>query len=285
MARAIWTGTVGFGLVQIPVSMYPAEETTELSMTLLDRRDFSPVGYERVNKTTGKEVKWEDIVKGHEHAEGEYVVLTDQDFEEANVEATKQIDILDFVEFSEIDPRYIERPYYLVPQKAVRKSYALLRETLRRTGKAGIGKVVIRTRQHLAAVVAHDEVLLLVLMRFSDELRDVKGLELPDTSLKSLGITPKELSMAERLVEGMVGKFEPEKYQDDYRRDLMKLIQRKVKAGEINSLPAAAKKRPKAPAYPKLLDLSELLAQSVARTKRSPAKASAKAPPRHRKSA
>ena len=287
MARAIWTGTVGFGLVQIPVSLYPAEDGSELAMTLLDRRDFSPVGYERVNKTTGEEVKWEDIVKGYEHAQGEYVVLTDQDFEEANVEATKQVDILDFVELAEIDPRYIDRPYYLVPLKAGKKSYALLRETLRRTGKAGIGKVVIRTRQHLAAVVARDDVLLLLLLRFSDELRDVKALELPDTSMKSLGVTPKELSMAERLVEGMVGKFEPDKYEDDYRRDLMKLIQRKVKAGEINSLPTTGKqKRRKAPAGPKLIDLSELLAQSVARTKR-PQRPPAKAQPKahHRKSA
>jgi DNA end-binding protein Ku len=289
MARAIWTGTVGFGLVQIPVALYPAEETSELSMTLLDRRDFSPVGYERVNKTTGKEVKWENIVKGYEHAEGEYVVLTDRDFEEANVAATKQIDILDFVEFSEIDPRYIDRPYYMAPLKAGKKSYGLLREVLRRTGKAGIGKVVIRTRQHLAAVVAHEHALLLVLLRFSDELRDEKSLDLPDTSLKTLGVTPKELSMAERLVEGMVGKFEPEKYEDDYRRDLMKLIRRKVKAGEINTLPAATKKKSKAPPAPKMIDLSELLAESVAKAKRqpanSPAKAPAKAHAHHRKSA
>lgn len=269
MARAIWTGTLGFGLVQIPVALHAAEDSQELSMTLLDRRDFSPVGYERVNKTTGKEVKWQDIVKGYEHAAGEYVVLTDQEFEEANVEATKQIDILDFVDFAEIDPRYIDRPYYLSPLRPGKKSYALLRETLRRTGKAGIGKVVIRTRQHLAAVVARGPALLLVLLRFSDELRDEKALELPDTNLKTLGISPKELSMAERLVEGMVDKFEPEKYEDEYRRDLMRLIQRKVKAGEINSVAAAAKKRRKPAPGPKVVDLAELLAQSVAGAKKA----------------
>jgi DNA end-binding protein Ku len=268
MARAIWTGTVGFGLVQIPVGLYTAEDRAELEMTMLDKRNFSPVGYERVNKKTGKEVGWDNIVKGYEHSSGKFVVLTDADFAEANVEATRQIDILDFVELSEIDPRYIERPYYLAPQKAGKKSYTLLREALRRTGKAGIGKVVIRSRQHLAAVVAHDDALLLVLLRFADELRDSKGLELPSTSLKTLGITPKELSMAEKLVAGMVSDFKPEKYEDDYRRDLLKLIQRKVKAGELNTIPEASKRKPKPAAVATSVDLAELLAQSVAGAKK-----------------
>lgn len=269
MARAIWTGTVGFGLVQIPVALHSAEDSSELEMTLLDRRDFSPVGYERINKRTGKPVTWEDIVKGHEHRDGKYVVLTDQDFEEANVEATKQIDILDFVELSEIDPRYIERPYYLVPQKAGKKSYALLRETLRRTGKAGIGKVVIRTRQHLAAVVAQERALVLILLRFSDELRDDKELELPATNLKTLGITPKELQMAERLVSGMVGAFEPEKYEDEYRRDLTRLIQRKAKAGEVNTVPETSKRKSKPAPAANIIDLADLLAKSVAGSKKA----------------
>ena len=268
MPRAIWTGSIGFGLVQIPVALHSAEDRAELDMTLLDRRDFSPVGYERVNKRTGKEVKWEDIVKGYEHSDGKFVVLTDEDFAQANVEATRQIDILDFVEMAEIDPRYLERPYYLAPLKAGKKSYALLREALKKTGKAGIGKVVIRTKQHLAAVIAHDDALLLVLLRFADELRDAKGLDLPSTSLKSLGITPKELSMAERLVEGMVGEFDPDKYGDDYRRDLMRVIQRKVKAGELNQLPEGTKKKKRAPAAPATVDLAALLAQSVAGTKK-----------------
>lgn len=299
MARAIWTGTIGFGLVQIPVALHGAEDTAELDMTLLDRRDFAPVGYERVNKKTGKEVKWQDIVKGYEHASGKYVVLTERDFQEANVQATRQVDILDFVDLRDVDPRYFDRPYYLVPQKAGKKSYALLRETLRRTGKAGIGKVVIRTRQHLAAVVAHDDALLLVLLRFADELRGSQDLELPPTNLKALGITPKELSMAERLVEGMVDKFEPEKYEDEYRRDLMKLIQQKVKAGELNKVPEVGERKQRPAPAPKQIDLAELLAQSVASAKsprvandqRTPRKSKArvrKAPPsaeRHRKSA
>lgn len=302
MARAIWTGTVGFGLVQIPVSLHTAEDRAELDMTMLDKRNFSPVGYERVNKKTGKEVPWENIVKGYEHSNGKFVVLTDADFAEANVEATRQIDILDFVELSEVDARYLERPYYLVPQKAGKKSYALLREVLRRTGKAGIGKVVIRTRQHLAAVMAQDDALVLVLLRFADELRDTKGLELPSTNLKTLGVTPKELSMAERLVDGMVSKFDPEKYEDEYRRDLLRLIQRKVKAGELNTIPEAGRKKPKASAAAPAVDLAELLAQSMQGKKRAPRAANenhrgvrktktrakrgtSHAEPRHRKSA
>jgi DNA end-binding protein Ku len=269
MARAIWTGTIGFGLVQIPVALHTAEDSAELSMTMLDKRNFSPVGYERVNKKTGKEVPWENIVKGYEHSSGKFVVLTDRDFAEANVEATRQIDILDFVSFAEIDPRYIDRPYYLAPLKAGKKSYALLREALSRSGRAGVGKVVIRTRQHLAAVVARDDVLLLVLLRFADELRDSKSLDLPSTSLKTLGITPKELSMAEKLIDGLAGKFEPEKYRDDYRRDLMRLIQRKAKAGELNSIPEAAKQKPKAAPAQNVVDLAELLAQSLSAKKGS----------------
>jgi DNA end-binding protein Ku len=263
MARAIWTGTVGFGLVQIPVSLFAGEEKDELDMTLLDKRDFSPVGYQRVNKATGKEVPWEQIVKGYEHEKGEYVVLSEADFQAANVEASRAIDILDFVDFAAIDPRLIDRPYYLAPQKSGKKAYALLRETLRRTGKAGIGKVVIRTRQHLAAVVARDKALILVLLRFADELRDERDLDLPETNLTKLGVTSKEVAMAERLVEGMVAKFEPKKYVDEYRRDLMKLIARKVKAGEVNQIPEAAEK---APAKPKsnVIDLASLLASSLA---------------------
>jgi len=266
MGRAIWTGNVGFGLVQIPVALHGAEDKDELDLTLLDRRDFAPVGYERVNKKTGKEVAWKDIVKGYEHSAGKFVVLTEQDLKHANVEATRQIDILDFVEFSQIDPRYIDRPYYVAPQKNGKKAYALLREALKRTGMAGIGKVVIRTRQHLAAVVAHERSLLLVLLRFADELRSESDLDLPDSSLKTLGIKPGELAMAEKLVRGMVGEFKPEKYRDDYRVDLLKLIKSKAKAGELNRMPSKSEEKPeKADKSAKVIDLSALLAESVKR--------------------
>lgn len=262
MAQSIWTGSIGFGLVQIPVSLHAAEEQHELDMTLLDKSDLSPVGYKRFNKTTEKEVPWDDIVKGYEHAKGEYVILTPADFETANVKATKQVDITGFVEFSEIDPRYIDRPYYLSPGKTGVKAYALLRETLKSTGKAGIGKIVIRTRQHLAAVVPHEDVLLLVLLRFQDELRDTTTLTLPDADLSELGVSEKEVKMARHLVEALVEPFEPEKYTDDYRHDIMQLIEQKVAAGEVNTLPEGPQKKASTPRA-KTIDLAALLAQSV----------------------
>jgi len=264
MARALWNGTIGFGLVQIPMSLFPAESTNELEFHMVDKRDFSPIGFQRVNKKTGKEVEWKNIVKAHEHSKGRYVVLTDQDFQEANVTAARQMDILGFVDFDQIDPRYIDHPYYLAPQKAGKKAYALLRATLEKTGKAGVGKIVIRTRQHLAAVVALEEALVLVILRFADELRDTKGLDLPSKSLKTIGVTAKELSMAEQLVQGLSEDFEPEKYEDEYRHDLMKLIQRKVKAGEVNQLSEAAPAAKRKPAPTKIIDLASLLAESVA---------------------
>jgi DNA end-binding protein Ku len=264
MPRAIWRGSLGFGLVQIPVSLHAAEETDELSLTLLDKRDFSPVGYERINKKTGKEVKWEDTVKGYESGPGKYVVLTERDFAEANPKATHQIDILDFVEMSEIDPHYIDKPYVVVPDKYGKKSYALLREVLKRSGKAGIAKLVLRTRQHLCAVIPHGKALSLLVLRFADELRGTSDLELPEENLKKLGITSKELDMAEKLVSGMVDKWQPERYRDDYRKDLLSLIRARAKAGDVNTV---SKERGKQPARPsksaKVVDLVALLAKSV----------------------
>lgn len=259
---SIWSGTIGFGLVQIPVGLHPAEDQHDFDMTLLDKSDLSPVGYKRVNKTTDREVEWENIVKGYEHSKGEYVILTPSDFAQANVKATRQVDILAFVDMAEIDPRYIERPYYLVPQKAGTKAYALLRETLQDMGKAGIGKIVIRTRQHLAAVVPHEEALLLLLLRFSDELRDTSKLALPDTDSRKLGVTDKERAMAKHLVEALVEPFVPENYTDEYHQDLLKLVEQKVAAGEVNTLPQSPDKKPRAP-RPKAIDLAALLAQSV----------------------
>jgi len=263
MPRAIWSGSLGFGLVQIPVSLHGAEEPDELSLTLLDKRDFSPVGYERINKKTGKEVKWEDTVKGYESAPGKYVVLTDKDFAEANPKSTHQIDILDFVEMSEIDPHYIDKPYVVVPEKYGKKSYALLREVLKRSGKAGIAKLVLRTRQHLCAVIPHGKALSLLVLRFADELRATTGLELPDENLKKLGITSKELEMAEKLVSGMVDKWEPERYRDDYRKDLLALIHARAKAGDVNTVAKEGRKATRAPKTAKVVDLVALLAKSM----------------------
>src|SRR3954469_24978491 len=264
MARAIWSGSLGFGLVQIPVTLHAAEEADELSLTLLDKRDFSPVGYERINKKTGKEVKYEDTVKGYESSPGKYVVLTEQDFAEANPKATHQIDILDFVEMSEIDPHYIDKPYIVVPEKYGKKSYALLREALSRSGKAGIAKLVLRTRQHLCAVIPHGKALSLLILRFADELRGTNDLDLPEENLKKLGITSKELDMAEKLIAGMVDEWQPEKYRDDYRKDLLSLIHSRAKAGQVNTVSTEQKKPPKPQKSSKVVDLVALLAESVA---------------------
>lgn len=262
-------------MVQIPVSLHVAEEVDELSLTLLDKRDFSPVGYERINKKTGKEVDWADTVKGYESAPGKYVVLTEHDFAEANPKSTHQIDILDFVEMADIDPHYVDKPYVVVPAKNGKKAYALLREALKRSGRAGIAKLVLRTRQHLCAVIPHGKALSLLILRFADELKGVSDLDLPAENLKSLGITSKELDMAEKLISGMVDEWQPEKYRDDYRKDLLSLIHARAKAGDVNTVSKEQKKAPKAPKSAKVVDLVALLAESVASPRKARAHKSA----------
>jgi DNA end-binding protein Ku len=255
---------LGFGLVQIPVSLHTAEETDELSLTLLDKRDFSPLGYERINKKTGKEVDWEHTVKGYESGPGKYVVLTEHDFAEANPKSTHEIEILDFVRTSEIDPHYIDKPYVLVPEKTGKKAYAVLREALKRAGRAGIAKLVLRTRQHLCAVLPRGNALSLLILRFADELRGTSDLGLPEQNLKKLGITSKELDMAQKLISGMIGEWRPEKYRDDYRKDLLSLIRARARAGDVNTVAKEPKRAPKARNSAKVLDLVALLAESVA---------------------
>jgi DNA end-binding protein Ku len=262
MPRPIWNGSISFGLVQIPVGLYPAEQQDELSLTLLDRHDMAPVGYDRINKQTGAKVDWKDIVKGYEYGKNEYVVLTDEDLKAANVEATQTIDIAAFVDLDQIDPMYFERPYYLAPTKQGRKAYAVLRETLRESGKVGIAKVVIRTRQHLAALRVQDDRLVLHLLRFAHELRSPDELEVPGEDLKKLGVTTREIAMAKQLVDGMVSSWKPTEYHDEYRDDLMARIESKAKAGEINVVSEErAAKVPRRRAQ--VIDLAELLKRSV----------------------
>jgi DNA end-binding protein Ku len=220
--RPIWKGTINFGLVNIPVALYSAEADNSIDFDLLDKRDFSRVRYRRVNEKTGREVPWDEIVKGYEYKKGEYVALTDDDFLKANVEATQSIDIFDFVDAADISPIYFDKPYYLVPLKNGQRAYALLREVLRRTGKVGIARVVIRTRQHLAALLADGPVLILNLLRFSHELRDPSALDVP--AARSTQGSNQELKMAEQLVETMAGKWDPKKYRDEYHQDLLQLI-------------------------------------------------------------
>jgi DNA end-binding protein Ku len=266
MARAIWKGSINFGLVNIPVALHSAEEREELSFRLLDRRNLAPVRYKRVNERTGREVTWEEIVKGHEYKKGEYVVLTEEDFRRADVEATQTVEITGFVDASEIDPVYYDKPYYLEPLKKARKSYALLREVLERTGKIGIGKIVIRSRQYLAGVMVWGSVLVVNLLRYANELRDAAELDLPPQSLKTLDIAEKEIKLAERLVETMIEPWEPAKYQDTYREKLLVLIERKAKSGAteaIEELPKAVRQKRTA----QVIDIMDLLKRSVEKAK------------------
>ncbi|AUX41630.1 DNA repair protein [Sorangium cellulosum] len=240
MPRSIWKGSISFGLVQIPVALYPAEEPNEVSFKQLDKRDMTPIRYERVNRETGKPVSWDDIVRGYAYDKDEYVVVSDEDLRRANVEATQTVDILDFVDASEIEPMFYDKPYYLAPASQGKKkspvtAYVLLREALRRTGKVGIAKVVIRTREHLAAVMPRGKALVMNLLRFAHELRSDEELELPELDAEGKGLGKRELEMAERLVAEMATDWKPEKYKDEYRDDVMKLIEKKVKSGETTT--------------------------------------------------
>jgi DNA end-binding protein Ku len=257
MPRAIWKGSISFGLVNIPVGLYTAESRDEVHFNMLDRRTKSRIHFKRVNEE-GEEVPWDQIVKGYEFESGQYVIISDEDLKRASPEATQTIDIVDFVDLDEISPLYFDKPYYLGPDKKGGRAYALLREVLRRTNKVGIAKVVIRTRQYLAAVVARGDVLTLELLRFAHELRDPGELDVPSGKE---GVSERELEMAERLVEGMVEAWDPEKYKDDYRKDLMKMIEERVEAGDLE---ASSKPAPKADkARSNVVDLMALLKQSV----------------------
>jgi DNA end-binding protein Ku len=219
----------------------------------------------RVNKETGKEVPWSEIVRGYEYEPDEYVVLTDEDLRKANAKATKTIDIEDFVDQTEIDPVYYERPYYLEPLKKGSKSYALLRETLERTGKVGIAKVVLRNRQRMAALMVRGDVLVLEMLRYSYELRDPKklDLEVPEGDVTKLGISEREVKLAERLVKDMSAKWNPKKYKDSYRDDVLAMIQKKIKAGQTHVIEEPSAEEAEEAPKREVLDLMPLLKKSV----------------------
>lgn len=283
MARAIWKGSITFGLVNIPVGLYTAEKREEVSFHLLDRRNMARVRYKKVNEANNKEVPWEDTVRGYEYQEGKYVVLSDEDLRRASPEKTQTVDILDFVDLEEIDPRFFDKPYYLAPDKRGAKSYALLRETLRRTRKVGIATVVIRTKQYLAAVTVHEDVIVLDILRYGHELRAWEDLDLPKGKE---GVSERELEMAERLVEGMVSEWDPDRYKDTYVEDLMAMIQRRVKAGQTEAGAEPAPEEEERPARGKVVDLMALLKQSVEEGGgKKPSKTAAKRKPAARKSA
>jgi DNA end-binding protein Ku len=265
-SRPIWKGSIDFGLVNIAVGLYPAQTSNRLDFDLLDKRDFSRVRYQRVNEKTGKQVTWDQIVKGFQYKKGEYVALTDDDFKKANVEASQSIAITDFVDAGAISSLYYDTPYYLEPLKNGRRAYALLREVLKKTGKVGIAKVVLRTRQHLAALISQGPLLVLNTLRYPHELRDPSQLDLPQTNGKKRDLSSQEIKMAEQLVETMIAEWQPEKYRDEYHDDLLNLIEKKVKAGQSKDVePVAELPRPKREG--KVIDMMDLLRQSVKQVK------------------
>ena len=264
MARAFWKGSISFGLVDIPVTLRPAIESHELSFSLLDRKDFSPVGYKRYNKSTGEEVPWDRIVRGYEYEPDEYVVLSEEELKRANIEATQTIEILEFVGKSEIDAVYFDTPYYIEPQKRGSKSYALLRAALENSDRVGIARVVLRTRQRLAAVVVRDEVLMLELLRYPYEVKKPDELDIPATSAKEAGVSQPEIKMAERLIDGMTAKWNPNQYKDEYHDDVMALVRRKVKSGQTHTILEPEKGEEKKKRRSEVVDLMPLLKKSLA---------------------
>lgn len=259
MPHAIWKGSLSFGLVNIPVGLHPAETPDDLDLTLLDRRDLAPIGYNKVNKETGESIEPSEIVRGYEVSDGKYVLLTDSDFKKANPKATQTVEIFGFVGAEDIPPYFFDKPYYLAPLKQGVKPYALLREALRRSGRVGLARLVIRTRQYLAAVYPFDDVLVVNLLRFPHELRDPAALDVP-SSLGKAGLSAKEVELAEKLIAGMEEKWQPKQYKDEYRDDLLALIKKKAKS------PRAVEAEPEPEAEPmaEVVDLMALLKRSVA---------------------
>ena len=221
----MWKGSIAFGLVNIPIELYSAVRDHRPKFRLLHAKDESPIQYEKVCATEGKAVAWEDLVKGYEYEKGQFVVLTKEDFKTAAVEKTKTIDILDFVDPKEVDERYFETPYYLQPGKGADRAFALLRAAIEKSGKIGIAKIILRDTQHLAAVETIGDAIVLTMMRFADELADLADFRFP----KADGIRPGEMNMALQLIDSLAAKWEPEKYTDEYRDNLLRIIQAKLK--------------------------------------------------------
>ena len=259
--RAIWKGNISFALVSIPISLFSATRRNELSFHHLHKKDMSPVSYKRFCATEDVEVPWEDITKGYEYEKGQYIEITDEDLDKADVELTKTIQIQEFVHEDEIDPLYFDKPYYLEPQKGGERAYALMRDALAQSKRVGIAKVVLKSREHLAAVKAVGEMMTLQTMRFAHEIVDTGELNLP----KKAEITKKEMDLANTLIDSMSDKFDPRKYKDDYYDKVLEIIQMKI-AGVSPQAP-----QPKGPGPAKVIDLMEILKQSLNETRKGKA--------------
>ena len=270
MAHMIWKGAISFGLVHVPVQLYPATQSEKVGFNLLDQRTIDPIGYKQINKRTGKEVTRENIVRGFEYEKDKYVVLSDEEIHSANPESTQTVDILAFVDAPDISFLYLDTPYFLTPDRKGEKVYALLREAMKASGKIGVASVVLHNKQHLAALIPVGPMLALNTLRWADEVRDFDEFKLPPESMKAAGVTVRELDMAKKLINDMSDKWDPSQYHDTFRDDIMALVDRKIRAGkteEITEVEAPRESRRTAD----ILDLSDLLKRSLGRGKGKPA--------------
>ena len=274
--RAIWKGSISFGLINIPITLYPATQREELKFRLLRASDLSPVNYKRVASADGKEVPWEQTVKGYEYDKDRFVVLKDEDFKRVDVETTQTVDIMDFVSLKDINPVHFNKPYYMEPQKGGQRAYVLLHDALATTGKVGIAKVVIKTREHLAAVKPNDGGLMLELMHFAEELVEPSEFQFP----REIKVRNGEIEMAKELINKMTRKWDPTAYKDDYRAAVMKLIEAKVEKGD-NGLPKAKRQR----RATNVIDLTEILKKSLRESSSSARERSSRQKVKHRKAA
>lgn len=277
MPRPIWNGTISFGLLQVPVQLMPGERSTDLHFRMLDGRTKSPIRYERVNAETGEEVPWKDIVKAYEYAKGSYAVIDEKELKRAAPESTETVDIEAFVDADAIDERYFEKPYVLVPGKRASKGYVLLRETLKKTRKVGIAKLVIRTRQYLAMLKPHDRALVLILLRFPQEIIDTADYDLPKSGASGERITARELDMAAKLVESMSADWKPGDYKDDFRDKLRKIVEASIKKGRGRAAPKLESVEAETDTSTNVVDFMSLLEKSLASGRRTSPTTSAKA--------
>jgi DNA end-binding protein Ku len=275
MPRSIWKGAITFGLVNVPIALYPASQEAGIDFDWLDKRSMDPVGYKRINKRTGEEIQGDDIVKGIKQEGGAYVVLSDEQIKAAYPKSTQTIEIESFVKAAEIDFELLEKPYYLEPSgKGAAKVYALLREAMREAGVIGIARVVIHTKEHLAALIPSGSVLLLNTIRWASEIRPVSELNLPADGKTAANLKPSELKMAAQLISDMTGKWRPTDYSERFSVAVHKLVNRKLEAGETEDV-TAVEDVSKEEQSSNVIDLTELLAKSLKRKSTT----SSKAPP------
>lgn len=263
MARPIWTGTLSFGLLNIPVRLMAGERRVDLQFRMLDSRNHARVRYERVNEETGEEVPWKEIVKAFEYDKGAYVVIEEEDIAAAAPDRRETIDIDTFVDAGSIGPEYFDKPYVLEPAAKAEKGYVLLRDVLARTGKAGIGRVVIRTREYLAAVLPRGDALVMMVLRFAQELVDPEEYRLPEGESKKWKITTREVEMAEQLIASMTGEWDPDAFKDDFRLRLQEVIEERVRSKKVVHDDDDGQERPAEGAATNVIDFAELLKRSL----------------------